>query len=65
LGNLIIGLTAGVIGMAYFAYGKRAQKFAPMLCGILLGLCPMFTDNLVILAVISAALLAAPFFTDF
>ncbi len=65
MSTLIIGFIAGVIGMAYFVYGKRQQKFAPMLCGVLLGLCPMFTGNPYVLTIVSAALLATPFFTDF
>lgn len=62
---LFIGLIAGIIGLAYFAYGKRQQKFSAMLSGVLLGLFPMFTDNPWILAIVGVALLAAPFFIDF
>ena len=62
--TFIIGFIAGVFGMAYFVYGKRQQKFAPMLCGVLLGVYPYFTSNPFILAIVGVALLAAPFFTD-
>ena len=65
MSTLIIGFIAGIFGMAYFVYGKRQQKFAPMLCGVLLGVYPYFTDNPYVLVIIGAALLAAPFFVDF
>jgi len=62
---LIIGLIAGAIGMGYFVYGKRRQKFAPMLAGVLLGVYPFFTENPILLLLIGAALMAAPFLVDF
>ncbi len=65
MSTLIIGFIAGVIGAAYFVYGKRQQKFAPMLCGVLLGIYPLFTSNPYVLTIVGAALLAVPFFTDF
>ncbi|MBV8633646.1 MAG: hypothetical protein JO002_04085 [Burkholderiaceae bacterium] len=65
LSTFIIGFIAGVFGMAYFVYGKRQQKFAPMLCGVLLGIYPYMTSNPYVLVLIGAALLAVPFFTDF
>jgi hypothetical protein len=65
LSTLIIGFIAGVFGAAYFVYGKRQQKFSPMLCGVLLGVYPYFTSNPFILVIVGMALLATPFFTDF
>jgi hypothetical protein len=63
--GLIIGIIGGAFGMAYFVYGKRQQRLATMLAGVLLGVFPMFTDNTLALLVIGAALLAVPFVTDF
>lgn len=62
---LFIGMLAGVIGAAYFVYGKRQEKFAPMLAGVMLGIYPFFTSNPYLLVIIGAALMAVPFFTDF
>jgi hypothetical protein len=62
---LIIGLFAGAIGTGYFVYGKRQQKFVPMMAGVMLGLYPFFTDNPVLLLLIGALLMAAPFLIDF
>jgi len=62
---LIIGMIAGAIGTGYFIYGKRQQRFTPMLAGLLLGVYPFFTSNPLLLIVIGAALMAAPFYIDF
>ena len=58
-------MIAGVFGMAYFVYGKRQSKFAPMICGVLLCVYPYFIDSLLWLAVIGVVLLVVPFVTDF
>lgn len=65
MGELIIGVMAGAIGTGYFIYGKRQQRFAPMLAGLMLGIYPFFTHNPLLLILIGAALMAAPFFINF
>ena len=65
MNELFAGMIAGVFGMAYFVYGKRQAKVAPMICGVLLCLYPYFIDSLVWLCVIGAVLLVVPFVTDF
>jgi len=65
LSALFIGMIAGAIGTGYFVYGKRQQKFVPMLSGVALGVYPFFTDNPVLLLLIGAALMATPFLIDF
>jgi hypothetical protein len=65
MNELFVGLIAGAFGMAYFVYGKRQTKFAPMICGVALCVYPYFTDNMTWLCVIGAVLLAVPFVTDF
>jgi hypothetical protein len=61
MNQLFVGLIAGVFGVAYFTYGKRAMKFTPMLAGVLLCVYPYFFDSLLWLAVVGVLLLAAPF----
>jgi hypothetical protein len=61
----MIGVIAGAIGTGYFIYGKRQQKFVPMMAGLMLGLYPFFTDNPLLLVLIGALLMAAPFMIDF
>ena len=65
MNELIAGLVAGVFGMAYFVYGKRQTKIAPMVCGVALCVYSYFVDSLVWLCVIGAVLLVVPFVTDF
>ena len=65
MNSLVIGMIAGVFGVAYFVYGKKQQKFAPMLAGVLLCIYPYATENLLWLVVIGLALLAFPFLVDF
>ena len=62
---LLIGMIAGVFGVAYFVYGKRQARFAPMFAGVALCVYPYFFDSVLWLSVIGAALLAAPFFIDY
>lgn len=64
MNELAVGLIAGVFGTAYFVYGKRQMKIAPMVCGVALCVYPYFTDNLAWLCVIGALLLAVPFVTN-
>jgi len=65
MNSLIVGMIAGAFGVGYFMYGKRQQKFAPMLAGVLLCVYPYVTENLLWLIVIGVALLAFPFLVDF
>jgi hypothetical protein len=63
--GLLIGMIAGVFGVAYFIYGKKQQKFAPMIAGVLLCVYPYFVESVLWSAVIGALLLASPFVIDF
>ena len=58
-------MLAGVFGIAYFVYGKRRTKVAPMAAGVLLCIYPYFIDSLLWLSVVGLALLAAPFVIDY
>jgi hypothetical protein len=63
--NLLFGIVAGAIGTGYFVYGRRQAKFVPIIAGILLCVYPYFVDGTLWLAVVGAALVAAPFVLDF
>lgn len=65
LSALMIGMIAGAIGVGYFVYGKRQQRLATMMAGLMLGIYPFFTDSPLLLLLIGAALMAVPFMTDF
>ena len=63
--TLLIGMIAGVFGVAYFVYGKRQAKLTPMLSGVMLCIYPYFFDSVLWLLVVGALLLAAPFVIDY
>ncbi len=63
--NLAVAITAGLLGMAYFVYGKRQSKFVPVIAGVLLCVLPYITANLTAQLVVGGVLLAAPFVIDY
>ena len=58
----ILSSIAGILGAAYFIYGKKEQRPVPLLAGALLCVLPYFIDSIPVLVVVCLALLAAPFF---
>lgn len=62
LGSLLLGLLSGIIGMAYFMWGKRQTRYAPMVCGLLLCVYPYLVSGLPWQILVGLALGAAPFF---
>lgn len=63
--NFVFGLIAGAFGVAYFMYGKRQQRFVPLIAGMLLCVYPYFVHGALWLAGTGLVLLAAPFLIDF
>ena len=59
--GLFISLIAGVFGVAYIVYGKKATKLTPMIAGLMLCIYPYFIDSILWLCVVGVLLLAAPF----
>jgi hypothetical protein len=60
--SLGLGVFFGAVGLAYFVYGKKQQRFVPLLCGIGLMVFPYFMSNTVLLVVVGLALSAIPYF---
>jgi len=58
-------MIAGAFGVGYFIYGKKQQKFTPMIAGVLLCVHPYFVESTLWTIVIGAVLLASPFVIDF
>jgi hypothetical protein len=52
----------GSIGLAYFVYGKKQQRFVPLLCGIALMVYPYFISNTVLLVAVGLVISAVPYF---
>ena len=51
----------GIIGSGYFLYGRKAQNWLALVCGVLLCVFPYFVDSFLWTMVIGLVLLAAPF----
>ena len=62
--QLLIGLIAGIFGIAYLSYGKRQGKLVHLISGLLLCVYPYFLESVLWLSVVGILLLAAPFFID-
>jgi hypothetical protein len=58
----MFGILFGAIGVGYVVYGRKQRRGAALLCGITLCAYPYFFDNLVLIIVIGAVLMAVPFF---
>jgi hypothetical protein len=58
---LIWGFIFGTIGLAYFIYGKKQQRFVAMFCGLGLMIFPYFVSQNVLLILIGVVLSALPF----
>ena len=63
--TLLIGMIAGVFGVAYFVYGKRQGKLVPLIAGVFLCIYPYFIESVLWLSVVGILLLAAPFVIDY
>jgi hypothetical protein len=59
---LLWGVVFGSIGLAYFVYGKKQQRFVPLLCGIALMVYPYFISNTVLLVAVGLIISAVPYF---
>ena len=60
--SILWGFLFGSIGVGYFIYGRKQQKVVPLVCGVLLMVFPYFVSNTILLVLIGAALMAAPYF---
>jgi hypothetical protein len=60
--SLIWAVIFGAIGLAYFVFGKRQQRFVPLFCGIGLMAFPYFVSNTVLIVIVGLALSVIPYF---
>ena len=58
--GLFIGLITGVIGMAYFVYGKKQSKPVPLVAGLVLMVYPYCIDSLLWALAIGGLLIVIP-----
>ena len=59
--QLFIGVFAGALGMGYFVYGKKQQKFVPFLAGAGLCVVPYVIDNVWLCLMACVVLAVSPF----
>jgi len=62
LGYLLSSLMIGMAGMAFFLYGKKAQRFWPLLAGLAMSIYPFFVASVWALWGITAAVVAGVWF---
>ena len=62
---LLWGVAFGAVGLAYFIYGKKQQRFITLFCGIGLMAFPYFISNTILLVVVGLALSVVPYFFRF
>jgi 4-hydroxybenzoate polyprenyltransferase len=59
--TLFIGLITGLLGTAYFIYGKKQRKLVPIVVGICLSIVPFVFGGWLSCSAVSILLCLAPF----
>ena len=59
--SLFLSVLFGSVGIGYFIYGKRQNKFIPMLVGAALCGYPYFVSNIYVMLAIGVVLIVLPF----
>jgi hypothetical protein len=62
---LLWGVVFSAVGLAYFVYGKRQQRFVALFCGISLMAFPYFISNAILLVVMGVLLSVIPYLFRF
>ncbi len=60
--SLVWSLFFGIIGFAYFSYGRKQKRPIPLVSGIGLMIYPYFVSGLNLLIIIGVCLIALPYF---
>lgn len=60
--GLVLAGLFGIVGMAYFMYGKKQQRWTPLFSGLALMIFPYFVSNLFWVGAIGIALIILPYF---
>ncbi len=63
--SLIISMFCGIVGIAYFRYGKKQQNTIALISGIGLIAFPYFISNLFVIVFIGTVLVILPFFIKY
>jgi hypothetical protein len=57
LGTIVLGGFIGLIGLGLLSYGRKQVRIPHIVVGLILLVYPYFVGNLIVIAVIAAALL--------
>jgi len=60
--TLMWGMAFGIIGFAYFIYGKKQAAVVPLVCGLALMVFPYFVTNVYVLVGVGVLLMVLPYF---
>ena len=63
--SLIIGMFFGIVGFAYFTYGKKQKNTVALISGIVLIAFPYLISNLIAVVFIGIGLASLPFFLKY
>ena len=58
--SLLMGVLFGAIGVGYIAYGRKQQRYAALLAGVLLCVFTYAVDGIVLPILIGVALMCLP-----
>ena len=59
--SIFLGFITGLIGLAYFIYGKKISSFTFIIAGVLLMFYTYFISNMIVLILVGIVLFAMPF----
>jgi hypothetical protein len=62
VGVLLWGLLFSSIGLGFFLYARKQRAVVPLVCGLVLMICPYFIPNVIALVAIGVVLIAIPYF---
>lgn len=60
--SILIGLVTGAVGFVYIRFGRKADRPAVFIAGLLLCVLPYFLDNTVVLSLACLVLAVAPWY---
>ena len=60
VGGLVLGAFLGVIGAAYFLYGRRQARIPHLVCGLVLMVLPWVLSGVAVLLGVGLTVAAAP-----
>ncbi len=58
---IIVAGLFGIIGMAYFMYGKKSLRYIFLICGIVLMVYPYFVTRTLYMVIVGVVVSAVPF----